>query len=76
MGVYALLGCPPFLSVTVGHPNFEASINGICVLNQCLSRFASPVPPERVVMEINSTAPDWVCIVEVRIDAELLPRAD
>jgi hypothetical protein len=57
------------LSVAVGHPHFEASINGVWALNQGLSGFASPDVPERVVMEVDSTAPGWVCVWEIRTDA-------
>lgn len=57
------------VSVAVGHPHFEASINGVWALNQGLSRFATPEIPERVVMEVDSTAPGWVCVLEIRTDA-------
>jgi hypothetical protein len=56
-------------SVTLSPAHFEASINGVWVLNQRLSRFASPALPARVVMEVDSAAPGWVCVLEIRTDA-------
>jgi hypothetical protein len=60
----ALLAC-----VTLSPAHFEASINGVCVLNQRLSRFASPAMPARAVMQVDSAAPGWVCVLEIRTDA-------
>ena len=48
---------------------FEASFNGVWVLNERLSRFASSAKPDRVVMEVNSTASGWMCVLEIRTDA-------
>jgi hypothetical protein len=56
------------ISATLSPAPFEASFNGVWVLNQRLSRFASPAKPDRLVMEVNSTASGWVCVLEVRTD--------
>jgi hypothetical protein len=56
-------------SVTLSSAHFEASINGVWVLNQRLSRFASSALPERVVMQVDSTTSGWVCVLVITTDA-------
>ena len=57
------------ISATLRPAPVEASFNGVWVLNQRLSRFASPAKPDRVMMEVNSTASGWVCVLGIRTDA-------
>ena len=56
------------ISATLSPAPFQASFNGVWVLNQRLSRFSSPAKPDRVVMEVNSTASGCVCVLEIRTD--------
>jgi hypothetical protein len=58
-------------SVTLSSAHFEASSKGVWALNQRLSRFAGPALPARVVMQVDSAALGWVCVLEITTDARV-----